>query len=115
MAITVIAIGTSLPELVTTITAIVKKQNELSFGNIIGANIFDITLILPVSAMLSKGGRLTIERSAVFVDIPVMLLCGTVALAPMLASGRFKRWQGFALIGIYLVYIILMCFGVISV
>ena len=50
---TIVAIGTSLPELVTTVTAIVKKQSSLSVGNIIGANLIDITIILPICFPLS--------------------------------------------------------------
>ncbi len=52
ISVTIIAIGTSLPELVTTLTAIAKKQGSLSAGNIIGANIIDLTLILPVCALI---------------------------------------------------------------
>ena len=116
VAVTVIAIGTSLPELVTTITAIVKKQKELSFGNIIGANVIDIALILPVCAAVSKGGVLKVDNmSSVLVDIPFMVAFGLIALVPMLICGRFRRWQGFVLLGGYIVYILLMCFGVIAV
>ena len=53
IGVTIIAIGTSLPEIVTTLTAVAKKQSELSIGNIIGANIIDLTLILPICAFLS--------------------------------------------------------------
>lgn len=116
VAITVIAIGTSLPELVTTITAIVKKQNELSFGNIIGANIIDITLILPVSAALSKGGVLKVDNmSSVLVDIPVMVGLGLIALLPMLITGKFKRWQGALLLAVYIGYIVLSSTGIIVI
>ena len=52
IGLTAIAIGTSLPELVTTITSIIKKQASLSIGNIIGANIIDTTLILPICCLL---------------------------------------------------------------
>ena len=116
VAITVIAVGTSLPELVTTVTAIVKKQNELSFGNIIGANIIDIALILPVSAALSKGGVLKVDNmSSVLIDLPVMIGLGAVALVPMLITGKFKRWQGFLLLVLYVAYIVLSSTGVIAI
>ncbi len=116
VAITVIAVGTSLPELVTTITAIVKKQNELSFGNIIGANIIDIALILPVSAALSKGGVLKVDNmSSVLIDMPVMIGLGAVALVPMLITGKFKRWQGILLLVLYVAYIVLSSTGVIAI
>ena len=116
VAITVIAVGTSLPELVTTVTAIVKKQNELSFGNIIGANIIDIALILPVSAALSKGGVLKVDNmSSVLIDLPVMIGLGAVALVPMLITGKFKRWQGILLLVLYVAYIALSSTGVIAI
>lgn len=53
IGVTIVAIGTSLPELITTLTAIVKKQSALSVGNIIGANIIDLTLILPLCSLFS--------------------------------------------------------------
>ncbi len=115
IAVTVIAIGTSLPELVTTITAIVKKENELSFGNIIGANVIDIALILPVSAAVSKGGVLKVDASSAWIDIPVMLGLGAIALVPMLITGKFRRWQGIVLLLIYVAYVALMFAGVIKV
>ena len=65
IGVTIIAIGTSLPELVTTLTAVAKKQSELSIGNIIGANIIDLTLILPICAFLS-GGTLTVGKQSRF-------------------------------------------------
>ena len=66
IGVTIIAIGTSLPELVTTLTAVAKKQSELSIGNIIGANIIDLTLILPICAFFI--GRNSYGRQAVGVS-----------------------------------------------
>lgn len=116
VAITVIAIGTSLPELVTTITAIAKKENELSFGNIIGANIIDIALILPVSAALSNGGVLKVDNmNSILIDIPVMVALGSIALIPALVTGKFKRWQGVLILLLYVAYIALSSTGVIVI
>ena len=69
ISVTIIAIGTSLPELVTTLTAIAKKQGSLSAGNIIGANIIDLTLILPVCALI-YGSKLPASPTVAMVDIP---------------------------------------------
>ena len=112
IAATMIAIGTSLPELVTTITAIRKKQASLSVGNIIGANIMDLTLIMPLCALI-LGKPLTVERQGMLLDIPACLIICAAALVPALASGRFKRWIGFLAGGLYIVYLIVMftCFG----
>lgn len=108
IGVTLVAVGTSLPELVTTITAIVKKQSSLSIGNILGANIIDLTLILPVS-MICAGKPLPIAASSAALDFPACLLVGCVAVAPMIITSKFKRWQGFALLGIYAVYLVLTC------
>ena len=107
IAATMIAIGTSLPELVTTITAIRKKQSSLSVGNIIGANIMDLTLIMPLCALL-LGKPLTVEAQGMALDIPACLIVSAGALIPALAGGKFKRWIGFFIGGLYIVYLVIM-------
>ena len=99
---TVIALGTSLPELVTTLTAIRKKEASLSVGNIIGANIIDTTLILPLCAVIN-GTALPVERINLVFDFPVCIAVSAVAVIPTIMMGRFKKWQGFARLAIYAV------------
>ncbi len=113
IAATMIAIGTSLPELVTTITAIRKKQSSLSVGNIIGANIMDLTLIMPLCALI-QGKAMLVERQGMLLDIPACLVISAAALIPALISGKFKRWTGYLIGGLYIVYLIIMftSFGV---
>lgn len=108
IGVTLVAVGTSLPELVTTITAIVKKQSSLSIGNILGANIIDLTLILPVS-MVCAGKPLPIAASSAAFDFPACLLVGCIAVIPMMISSEFKRWQGAACLAVYIVYLFLTC------
>ena len=109
---TMIAIGTSLPELVTTITAIRKKQSSLSVGNINGANIMDLTLIMPLCALI-LGKPLPVERQGMLLDIPACLVVSAGALIPALAQGKFKRWVGFFIGALYIAYLVIMftCFG----
>ena len=104
---TVIALGTSLPELVTTITAICKKENSLSVGNIIGANIIDTTLILPLCAVIN-GTPLPVEKINLVFDFPVCIAACAVAIIPTIIQGKFKKWQGFALLGIYAFYMLFL-------
>ena len=113
IAATMIAIGTSLPELVTTITAIRKKQSSLSVGNIIGANIMDLTLIMPLCALI-QGKSMIVERQGMLLDIPACLVISAAALIPALISGKFTRWIGYLIGGLYIVYLIIMftSFGV---
>ena len=104
---TVIALGTSLPELVTTLTAIRKKEASLSVGNIIGANIIDTTLILPLCAVIN-GKPLPVDNINLVFDFPVCIAAVAVAVVPTIIQGRFKKWQGFVLLGIYALYMIFL-------
>ena len=112
IAATMIAIGTSLPELVTTLTAIKKKQASLSVGNIIGANIMDLTLIMPLCAVI-QGKPMTVERQGMLLDIPACLIVTAATMIPALACGRFKRWMGVLAGALYIAYLAVMftCFG----
>lgn len=111
IGVTVIAVGTSLPELVTTLTAIAKKQSDLSVGNIIGANIIDLTMILPIN-MIAFGSDLPFSAQAARLDLPVCLLVGLIATVPALIAGRFRRWQGAALLIVYISYVTVSCLGI---
>jgi cation:H+ antiporter len=108
IGLTAIAIGTSLPELVTTITAIMKKESSLSVGNILGANVIDLAMILPISAMISKGS-IPVPASTLLLDLPVCLLIACVLLVPSLVKGKFMRWQGLVSLSIYSVYLVKIC------
>ncbi len=108
IGVTVVAVGTSLPELVTTVTAIAKKQSALSVGNILGANILDLTLILPLSGLIA-GKPLPISPTSAQIDLPACLLVGGIAVIPAMLSARFQRWQGVALLAVYGVYLALTC------
>lgn len=112
IAATMIAIGTSLPELVTTITAIRKKESSISIGNIIGANIMDLTLIMPMCVLI-RGKDLTIGYQGRFLDIPSCLIITAAVMVPALLLGRFTRWQGFLIGALYIGYLGIMftCFG----
>ena len=110
ISVTIIAVGTSLPELTTTITAIVKKQSSLSIGNILGANIIDLTLILPASALVS-GGALPVRPQTAFLDLPMCLIVGLLAVIPPLISGKFRRGQGVLMLLCYAAYLVVLCGG----
>lgn len=112
VAATMIAVGTSLPELVTTLTAIRKRESSLSVGNIIGANIMDLTLILPLCSLI-LGKPLHVQSQGMLLDIPACLVICAAVLVPALWKGKFQRWMGFLAGGLYIVYLTVMftCFG----
>ncbi len=104
---TVMALGTSLPELVTTLTAIRKKENSLSVGNIIGANIIDTTLILPLCSVIN-GKALAVDKINLIFNFPVCIVACAIATVPTVIQGRFKKWQGYALLSVYALYLALL-------
>jgi cation:H+ antiporter len=106
ISVTIIAIGTSLPEFVTTITAIIKKQASLSAGNIIGANIIDLTLILPICSLI-YGGTLPMTGAVSTIDLPACFIVTIVALIPTLITRKFSKIQGIILLILYVCYVIL--------
>ena len=106
IALTFVALGTSLPALVTAITALVKGHSALSLGNIIGANLFNLVLVTGVSAALRPfpvpaSKQIAGMNSSLVVDIPVMLLVMALLTIPALAKKKLTRAQGIGLLVIY--------------
>ena len=93
ISVTIVAMGTSLPELVTTVTAILKKESSLSVGNIIGANMIDSAFILPICTLLS-GEKLPVSLQMAQIDMPLCILISVLALLPMLIRQKIKRRDG---------------------
>lgn len=112
IAITFIAIGTSLPELVTAITAAIKGHSALSLGNVLGANLFNLSLASGVAALLSPFDLpVTSEffgiNSSLIIDLPVMLFAMALLTVPALMRGKIFRYQGVVLLMTYLGFCIL--------
>jgi cation:H+ antiporter len=104
IAVTMVAIGTSLPELVTTITAIRKGESHLSVGNIIGANIIDLALILPVCSLVS-GGSFTVSQQCLSIDFPACILVTILAVLPLMMREKASKLQGVLMLLFYAAYL----------
>ncbi len=109
IALTFVALGTSLPELVTAITALVKGHGALSLGNIIGANMFNLVLVSGVSTVLSPFSipQNTLSNgvnTSLAVDIPVMLFVMSFMVLPALVRQKLSRVQGILLLVVYAGY-----------
>ena len=108
VALLFVALGTSLPELVTTITSLKKGRASLGVGNVIGANVFNLVLVSGVAVSLAPFDvpceNLLLDTglnlSLVF-DIPVMLGVMSLMIFPAMATKKLGRWQGIALLCIY--------------
>ncbi len=106
IGLTFVALGTSLPELVTAITSLVKVHSALSLGNVIGANLFNLVLVSGMSVTLSpfgipKGSMIAGRNASLVMDIPVMFTVMLLLTVPALARGKLARWQGVTLLCIY--------------
>lgn len=110
IALTFIALGTSLPELVTAISSLIKGHSSLSLGNILGANLFNLVLvsgmaitIKPFAVPADKviGGM----NAALVVDIPLMACVMALMLIPAFLSKKLRRWQGIVLLVMYASYV----------
>lgn len=112
ISLTIVALGTSLPELVTAITALMKGHGALSLGNIIGANIFNLVLVSGAAIAINpfevpaEATFLGMNASLVF-DIPLVFGVMAIMTLPPLFKGKLYRWQGIALLGIYAAYCVL--------
>lgn len=106
IALTFVALGTSLPELITTITSLKKGHASLGIGNVIGANVFNLVLVSGVAVTIAPFdvpvGKLLLGYNASLVlDIPLMLLVMLLLTVPALTKKRLSRWQGITLLCIY--------------
>lgn len=106
IALIFVALGTSLPELVTAITALVKGHSALSLGNIIGANLFNLVLVSGLSVTIRPfvvPTETTIAgmNTSFLVDIPLMLTVMLILTVPALIRGKLARWQGILLLSLY--------------
>ncbi|MDQ7059519.1 MAG: calcium/sodium antiporter [Ghiorsea sp.] len=108
IGLTIIAIGTSLPELVASITSVLKNESELAVGNIIGSNIFNILAVLMMPALLSPG---TFDVAILERDMPIMFVF-TVLLFAMAygykKAGQITRWEGGILLSSFSAYLYLL-------
>ncbi len=112
IALTFVALGTSLPELVTAITSLIKGHGALSLGNVIGANLFNLVLVsgtatvimpfdVPAESMIAG------QPASLILDIPVMLGVMLILTVPALIRQKLSRVQGILLLGIYASFCVL--------
>jgi len=104
IGLTVVAVGTSLPEIATSILAAARGERDLAVGNAIGSNLFNLLAVLGITAAVSPQ-PLTVLQGALTVDIPVMI-AAAVACLPLFATGYvLERWEGAVFFGFYAAYV----------
>lgn len=112
VGVTVVALCTSLPELVTAVTALLKGHGALSLGNIIGANIFNLVLVSGAAVTISpfaipEGSKLFGYNTSQLFEIPLMIAVMALMTLPAFFRKKLSRWQGITLLGIYAAFVTL--------
>jgi cation:H+ antiporter len=105
VGLTIVAVGTSLPELATSIVASVRGERDIAVGNVVGSNIFNILTVLGLSAASAPEG-INVSRAALVFDIPAMLIVAAACLPIFFTGYRVDRWEGFLFLGYYVAYVI---------
>ena len=106
IALTFVALGTSLPELVTAVSALVKGHSDLSLGNIIGANVFNLVLVSGMSVTLApfdvpESAVIAGRNASLVLEIPLMIAVMLILTVPALLRGKLNRAQGILMLAIY--------------
>jgi len=110
ISLTIVAIGTSLPELVTALVAATRGENDIAVGNVVGSNIMNLLAILGLTALIAPGG-LAVPAAVLAYDMPFLLFV-SVACLPFLGSGhRLSRIEGVVFLVAYAVYVAWLLFG----
>ena len=107
IGLTIVAVGTSLPEIATTLTAAFKKMEGIALGNIIGSNIFNLLMVLGVS---SVAGASVSDPMIINYSIPMMLLVSVMVVIFMRGQNDITRAEGTSLLLLYVIFIYLKFF-----
>ena len=102
VGLTIVAVGTSLPELVTSVIASIKKEDDIAIGNVIGSNIFNIVFILGISSALSP----IVVAPESIIDMLIMTAIVILIFAFVLLSKKMSRWHGISLVLLYVAYVV---------
>lgn len=103
IGLTIVAVGTSLPEIATSIVASIRGQRDIAVGNVVGSNIFNILLVLGVCALVSPNG-VHVSPAALRFDLPVMIIVSVASLPVFFTGYVIDRWEGLFFLGYYAAY-----------
>jgi cation:H+ antiporter len=103
IGLTVVAGGTSLPEVATSLMASIRGHRDMAVGNVVGSNIYNLLLILGTAALVTPGGVI-VPPAAIRFDLPVMIAVAVACVPIFFANQRISRWEGMLFVGYYLAY-----------
>lgn len=103
IGLTIVAAGTSMPEVATSVMASVKGERDIAVGNVIGSNIFNLLAVLGLAAIVAPAG-VNVALAALDFDIPVMIAAAVACLPIFFTGYQIARWEGFVFLGYYVAY-----------
>lgn len=103
IGLTIVAVGTSLPEIVTSLVATIRGHGDIAVGNIVGSNILNILCVLGLSSLVAPSG-IAVSAEALHLDIPVMIAVAVACLPIFFSDFRIDRWEGYLFFAYYLAY-----------
>jgi cation:H+ antiporter len=103
IGLTIVAAGTSLPEVAASVAASLKGERDLAVGNVVGSCLFNILAVLGLAALVAPGG-IAVATSALHFDIPVMIAVAFACLPIFLTGCAIARWEGLLFLGYYVAY-----------
>ena len=103
IGLTIVAVGTSLPEVAASVLASIKGERDIAVGNVVGSNIFNILSVLGLSASVAPGG-VEVSQTALRLDIPIMIAVAVACLPVFFTGHVIARWEGGLFLAYYLAY-----------
>jgi cation:H+ antiporter len=103
IGLTIVALGTSLPEVAASIMAAIKRERDIAVGNVVGSNIFNLLAVLALTALFARGG-VPVPSNALALDIPFMTAVAIACLPIFITRNLIARWEGAIFFGYYLAY-----------
>jgi cation:H+ antiporter len=103
IGLTVVAVGTSLPEIATSLLAAIRGERDLAVGNIVGSNLFNLLFVLGAASAIAPGG-IAVSGAALNFDLPVMAAVAAACLPIFFTGHCIQRWEGALFLGYYLAY-----------
>ncbi len=110
IGLTIVAIGTSLPEVATSIVATIRGERDIAVGNVVGSNIFNLLSVLGLSTVISPTG-INISPIAIGLDIPIMIAVAAVCLPIFFTGSTIARWEGLLFLVYYVIYTLYLIFS----
>ena len=107
IGLTIVAAGTSMPEVATSVIATIRKERDIAIGNAIGSNIFNILCILGISSLVTPGGLVVVPQVIAF-DLPIMVAVAVACLPIFFTGFSIVRWEGMLFFGSYIAYTIFL-------